>query len=138
MTNNFFCIYFRAHLRSSSGESIVLIRYMVYITLYRLPPSVQVWMELKSSIQTCTLDSQYDLFILGTSVQGWMELKSSIQTCTLDSQYDLCILVTSVQGWMELKSSIQTCTLDGHLHRATYTTYRINLYPANVENIVSS
>ena len=23
-------------------------------------------------------------------------------------------------------SSIQTCTLDGHLHRVTYTRYRIN------------
>jgi hypothetical protein len=27
---------------------------------------------------------------------------------------------------MELVSSIQTCTLDGHLHRVTYTRYRIN------------
>jgi len=27
---------------------------------------------------------------------------------------------------MELSSFIQTCTLDGHLHRVTYTRYRIN------------
>jgi len=45
---------FRAHLCSSSGESIV-IWHLVYVTLCRWPSSVQVWMEL-SSIQTCTLD----------------------------------------------------------------------------------
>jgi hypothetical protein len=48
---------FRAPLCSSSGESIVLIRYLVYlyVTLCRWPSSVQVWMELSSN-QTCTLN----------------------------------------------------------------------------------
>jgi hypothetical protein len=31
-------------------------------------------------------------------------------------------------------SSIQICTPNGHLHRVTYTRYRINPYPPNVEN----
>jgi len=46
---------FRAPLCSSSGESIVLIRHLVYVTLCRWPSSVQVWMELSSN-QTCTLN----------------------------------------------------------------------------------
>ena len=41
---------FRVPLCSSSGESIVLMWYVVYVTLCRWPSSVQVWME------TCTLD----------------------------------------------------------------------------------
>jgi len=38
---------FRVPLCSSSGESVVLIRYLVYVTLCRWPSSVQVWMELQ-------------------------------------------------------------------------------------------
>jgi len=36
---------FRAPLSSASGESIVLIRHLVYVTVCRWPSSVQVWME---------------------------------------------------------------------------------------------
>jgi hypothetical protein len=42
---------FRRPLCSSSGESIVLIQLLVYVTLCRWPSSVQVWME-RISIQT--------------------------------------------------------------------------------------
>jgi len=48
----FSCIFipvlymFRALLCSSSGESIVLIRQLVYVTVCRWPSSVQVWLEL--------------------------------------------------------------------------------------------
>ena len=38
---------FRASLCSSSGESVALIRYLVYVTLCRGQSSVQVWMELR-------------------------------------------------------------------------------------------
>jgi hypothetical protein len=41
---------FRAAMRPSSGELILLIRHLVYVTLYRWPSVVQVWMRL---IQTC-------------------------------------------------------------------------------------
>jgi hypothetical protein len=34
-----------APLCSSSGESIVFVRYLVYVTLFRWPSGVQVWME---------------------------------------------------------------------------------------------
>jgi len=47
---------FRTLLCSSSVKSTVLIWYPVYVTLRRWPSIVQVWMELSSSIQTCTLD----------------------------------------------------------------------------------
>jgi hypothetical protein len=38
---------FRAPLCSSSGESIVLMRLLVYVTLCMWPSGVQVWMELQ-------------------------------------------------------------------------------------------
>jgi len=37
---------FRAPMYSSSGESMVLIRYLVYVILCRWLSSVQFWMEL--------------------------------------------------------------------------------------------
>jgi len=43
---------FRAAKCPSSGELIVSIRHLVYVTLYRRPFGVQVWMY----IQTCTLN----------------------------------------------------------------------------------
>ena len=39
---------FRAPLCPSSGESIVSIRHLVYVTVYRRPSGVQVWMGLQS------------------------------------------------------------------------------------------
>jgi hypothetical protein len=42
---------FRAAMCPSSGELIVPTRHLVYVTLYRWPFGVQVWMSL---IQTCT------------------------------------------------------------------------------------
>jgi len=44
---------FQAGMCPSSGELIVSIRHLVYITPYRWPYSLQVWMRL---IQTCTLN----------------------------------------------------------------------------------
>jgi hypothetical protein len=42
---------FRAAMYPSSGELIISIRCLVYVTLYRRPFDVQVWVRL---IQTCT------------------------------------------------------------------------------------
>jgi hypothetical protein len=48
---------FRAAMCSSSGELIVSIRHLVYVTLYRWRFDVQVWMRLLCSlIQTSTLN----------------------------------------------------------------------------------
>jgi len=48
---------FRADMCPSSGELIVSIRHLVYVTLYRWSSGVQVWMRLLCSlIQTCTSD----------------------------------------------------------------------------------
>ena len=44
---------FRATMCPSSGELIVSIRYLLYITLYRRSLGVQVWIRLRL-IQTCT------------------------------------------------------------------------------------
>jgi hypothetical protein len=44
---------FRAAMCPSSGELILSIRHLVYVTLYRRPFGVQVWMRLRL-IQTCT------------------------------------------------------------------------------------
>jgi len=51
----FICILyiFRAAMCPSSGELIVSIRHMVYVTVYRWPFGVQVLMSL---IQICTLN----------------------------------------------------------------------------------
>jgi len=40
---------FRALLYSSSGELIVSIRHLVYVTLCRWPSSMQVWVEPKTA-----------------------------------------------------------------------------------------
>ena len=46
---------FRAAMCPSTGELIVSIRHLVYVTLYRRRFGVQVWMRLLYSlIQTCT------------------------------------------------------------------------------------
>jgi len=42
---------FRASKCSSSGDSIVLIRYMVHVTLCRWPSGIQVWTE-RSNLHT--------------------------------------------------------------------------------------
>jgi len=50
--NSFSCMFvsilyiFRADMRPSSGELIVSIRHLVYVTLYRWPFGVQVWKSL--------------------------------------------------------------------------------------------
>ena len=45
---------FRAFMCSSSGELIVLIRHLVYVTLCRWPSGVQVWVPPKPTYQTVT------------------------------------------------------------------------------------
>ena len=45
---------FRALMCSSSGELIVSIRYMVFVTLCRWPPGMQVWVPPKPACQTVT------------------------------------------------------------------------------------
>jgi len=47
----FYSLHVSGSMCPSSGEIIVSIRHLVYVTLYRLPFGVQVWMSL---IQTCT------------------------------------------------------------------------------------
>jgi hypothetical protein len=44
---------FQAAMCPSSGELNVSIRHLVYVTMYRWPFGVQVWMRLRL-IQTCT------------------------------------------------------------------------------------
>jgi hypothetical protein len=59
MHNSFSCAFisniymFRAAMCHSSGELIVSIWYLVYVTLYTWPFGVQVWMRPRL-IQTCT------------------------------------------------------------------------------------
>ena len=47
---------------SSSGESIVSIRHLVYVTLYRWPSSMQAWMELHPSLHTRRSPIQSDIY----------------------------------------------------------------------------
>jgi len=47
---------FRTAMCPSSGELIVTIRHLVYVTLYRRQFDVQVWIRLRL-IQTCTPNS---------------------------------------------------------------------------------
>ena len=46
---------FRAFKCSSSGDSIVSIRYLVYVTLCRLPSGMQVW-TFRPNLHTRRLD----------------------------------------------------------------------------------
>jgi len=68
---------FRALMCPSSGEWIVSIRHMVYVTLCRWPSSMQVWVESKPAYQTVTYIEwhipdvvlmQLILLMMGTSV----------------------------------------------------------------------
>ena len=45
---------FRAVMCSSSGELIVSVRYLVYVTLCRWPSGMQLWVEPKTAYQTVT------------------------------------------------------------------------------------
>jgi hypothetical protein len=80
--NSFLCMFisilymFRAFRCSSSGDSVVSIRYLVYVTLCRWPSGMQVWMEL--------------------------------------------------------------CIPDGHLHRVTYTRYRIDTIESHDDEHLNS
>jgi len=55
---------FRAPLCSSSRESTVLIRHLVYVTLCRWLSSVQVWMELQflPNLHTRRSPTQSDIY----------------------------------------------------------------------------
>ena len=55
---------FRAAMCPSSGELIVSIRYLVYVTLYRWPFGVQVWMRLPShpNLHTKRSSIQSDIY----------------------------------------------------------------------------
>jgi hypothetical protein len=61
--NSFSCMFisilymFRAAMCTSSGELIVSIRHLIFVTLYRWPFSTQFWTRL---IQTCTLNGHLD------------------------------------------------------------------------------
>ena len=54
---------FRAAMCSSSGQSIVSIQYLVYVTLCGWPSGMQVWMVLKTSIHTCISDQTHSFFL---------------------------------------------------------------------------
>jgi len=70
---------FRVPLCSSWGESIALIRHLVYVTLCRWPSSVQVWVE-GSSIQTCTLDGYCYLPLAAGSSNGVWQIPDAVDT----------------------------------------------------------
>jgi len=52
------CYMFRATMCSPSGESVVSIRHLAYVTVCGLLSGMQVWMEL-SSIHTCIPDGHF-------------------------------------------------------------------------------
>jgi len=52
---------FRATLCSSSGQSIVSIQHLVYVTLCRWPSSMQVGKELLVSVKFCASSRGYTL-----------------------------------------------------------------------------
>jgi len=52
---------FRAPMFSSSGESILSIRHLVYVTLCRWPSGMQVWMEPHSNLHTRRSPTQSDI-----------------------------------------------------------------------------
>jgi len=56
-----FLTFFGAAICPSSGELIVSIRHLVYVTLYKWQSGVQVWMSL---IQTCTSTRILDVVLI--------------------------------------------------------------------------
>jgi hypothetical protein len=55
---------FRAHMCPSSGELIVSIRHLVYVTLYRWPFSLQVWVEPKHTRRSSIQSDMYQMSYL--------------------------------------------------------------------------
>ena len=53
---------FRAALCSSSGEPIVSLWHLVYVTLYRWPSGMEAWVELHSSLHTRGSPVQSDIY----------------------------------------------------------------------------
>jgi hypothetical protein len=104
-----FSTCFEHPLCSSSGESIVLIQYLVYVTVCRWLSSVQVWMEQTHQYKNIKTK------LYKNNAAIWYN-----KTCRM-KQLTPSYISIKVNG-----SSIQTCTLDGHLHTMTYTRYHIN------------
>jgi len=146
---------FRAAMCPSSEELIVSIRHLVYVTLYRWPFGVQVWVRC-SLIQTCTPNGHlyrvtYTRCRIGTF--GWDAVSSKPAHQTViytewhipdvvlvhlgetQSHPNLHTKRSSIQSdiyqmsywyiWVR-RSLIQTCTPNGHLYRVTYTRCRID------------
>ena len=94
-----------AGMCSSSGDSNVSIRNLVYVTLYRWPSGMQAWMECHPSLHT----SRHVLII-----RRFNCINTTSGIC--HSDHLVCRF-----GW-----NVQTCIPDDHLHRVTYTRYRID------------
>ena len=104
--NSFSCMFisilylFQAAMCPSSGELIVPIRHLVYVTVYRWPFGVQVWMRLQTCSPMCPSSG---------------ELTVSIRH----------LVYVALYRW-PFGVQVQTCTPNGHLYRVTYTRCRVD------------
>jgi hypothetical protein len=128
---------FRAPLYSSSGESMVLIRHLVYVTLlFFIISNLYTFRALlySSSGESIALIRHlvyvtllFSIFPILYMFRAPLCSSSGESIALIHLVYvTLCRWPSGVQVWMELVSSIQTCTPDGHLHRVTYTRCCIN------------
>jgi len=103
----------RATVCSSSGESIVSIWHLVYVTLCRWPSGMQVWMELRSILY------MFRATMCSSSGESVVSIWHLVYVT-------LCRWPSGMQVWVELHCSpIHTCIPDRHLQIVTYTRCRI-------------
>ena len=99
---------FRAYKCSSSGDSIVSIRYLVYVTPCRGPSGMQIWtIPSKPAYQTVTYISGIYQIYWYNWISWWWALQCSKHV-----------------WYAGLDGSVQTCLPDGHLHSVTCTRFR--------------
>ena len=120
--NYFLCMFisilymFRAYKCSSSGDSIVSIRHLVYVTLCRWLSGMQVW-TFRPNLHTGQSHTQSDIYQMYW--YNWI------------SWWWVLVCSKHVENWNKhiqkiIGRNVQTCIPDSHLHRVTYTRCRID------------
>jgi len=94
---------------------IVSVRHLVYVTVFRWPFGVQVWMRVSSKPAHQTVIYYRVTY---TRCRMFISILYMFRAPMCPSSGELIVSVH--------ESSIQTCTPNGHLYRVTYTRCRIH------------
>jgi len=103
---------FRAAMCPSSGELIVSIQHLVYVTVYRWPFGVQVW--------TCTPNGH-----LYRVISILYMFRAAMCPSSGELIVSIHLVYVTVYRW-PFGVQVWTCTPNGHLYRVTYTRRHID------------